>query len=208
MGPSGALPSRPIAISPAIAARSPIFAASSEKATVSVHPRALRGGSIGDDPTEWARELLASGPKSVVVTLGSEGALVASAEEGVSRVASVKVDAVDTTGAGDSFTAALAWKLGSGESLADAAAYAARVGAVAVTRRGAQESFPTAEEVDALCCASPGDDPRTPGRGPDDIPGAASRGESLCCASPGDTPRTPGRGSDDALGAASRGESQ
>ncbi|PWG12052.1 ribokinase [Streptomyces sp. V2] len=110
----------------------------------------LGGGSIGDDPTEWARELLASGPKSVVVTLGSEGALVASAEEGVTRVASVKVDAVDTTGAGDSFTAALAWKLGAGESLADAAAYAARVGAVAVTRRGAQESFPTAEEVDAL----------------------------------------------------------
>ncbi|MEX3099740.1 MULTISPECIES: ribokinase [unclassified Streptomyces] len=110
----------------------------------------LGGGSIGDDPTEWARELLASGPKSVVVTLGSEGALVASAEEGVTRVASVKVDAVDTTGAGDSFTAALAWKLGAGESLADAAAYAARVGAVAVTRRGAQESFPTAEEVEAL----------------------------------------------------------
>ncbi|MBP5939502.1 ribokinase [Streptomyces acidiscabies] len=110
----------------------------------------LGGGSIGDDPAEWARELLASGPKSVVVTLGSEGALVASSDEGVARVASVKVDAVDTTGAGDSFTAALAWKLGAGASLAEAAAYAARVGAVAVTRRGAQESFPTAEEVEAL----------------------------------------------------------
>ncbi|GAV44533.1 ribokinase [Streptomyces acidiscabies] len=110
----------------------------------------LGGGSIGDDPAEWARELLAGGPKSVVVTLGSEGALVASSDEGVARVASVKVDAVDTTGAGDSFTAALAWKLGAGASLAEAAAYAARVGAVAVTRRGAQESFPTAEEVEAL----------------------------------------------------------
>ncbi len=110
----------------------------------------LGGETIGDDPAEWVRELLASGPKSVVVTLGSEGALVASAEEEAVRVASVKVDAVDTTGAGDSFTAALAWKLGAGASLAEAAAYAARVGAVAVTRRGAQESFPTAEEVEAL----------------------------------------------------------
>ncbi|QNP72592.1 ribokinase [Streptomyces roseirectus] len=110
----------------------------------------LGGGELGDDPAAWARELLAGGPKSVVVTLGSEGALVASAAEGVARVASVKVDAVDTTGAGDSFTAALAWKLGGGASLAEAAAYAARVGAVAVTRRGAQESFPTAEEVEAL----------------------------------------------------------
>ena len=75
---------------------------------------------------------------------------MASADGGVRRVPSVKVDAVDTTGAGDAFTAALAWRLGRGASLAEAAAYAARVGAVAVTRKGAQESFPTAEEVDAL----------------------------------------------------------
>ncbi|WP_409472006.1 ribokinase [Streptomyces sp. HC307] len=104
---------------------------------------------VGDDPADWARILLARGPRSVVVTLGAEGSLVASAE-GVTRVPSVKVDAVDTTGAGDSFTAALAWKLGAGASLAEAAAYAARVGAAAVTKQGAQESFPTAEEVAAL----------------------------------------------------------
>jgi ribokinase len=62
----------------------------------------------------------------------------------------VKVDVVDTTGAGDAFTAALAWKLGAGLSLAEAAEYAARVGAVAVTKKGAQDSFPTADEVAAL----------------------------------------------------------
>ncbi|MEU6478890.1 ribokinase [Streptomyces sp. NPDC047017] len=109
----------------------------------------LGGDGAGDDPEDWARALLARGPRSVVVTLGGEGALVASAD-GVARVASVKVAAVDTTGAGDAFTAALAWRLGAGESLKDAAAYAARVGAAAVTRRGAQESYPTAAEVDAL----------------------------------------------------------
>ncbi|MGW2639259.1 ribokinase [Streptomyces sp. NPDC001348] len=103
----------------------------------------------GDRPEDWAGILLAKGPRSVVVTLGAEGALVASVE-GVTRVPSVKVDAVDTTGAGDAFTAALAWRLGSGSSLAEAAAHAARVGAAAVTKRGAQESFPTAAEVDAL----------------------------------------------------------
>ncbi|MEH0544478.1 ribokinase [Streptomyces sp. B21-105] len=109
----------------------------------------LGDAATGESPEDWARTLLARGPKSVVVTLGSEGSLVATAE-GVAPIASVKVDAVDTTGAGDSFTAALAWKLGTGASLAEAAAYAARVGAVAVTRRGAQESFPTADEVEAL----------------------------------------------------------
>ncbi|MEU0057621.1 ribokinase [Streptomyces sp. NPDC006334] len=109
----------------------------------------LGNAAVGDEPEDWARILLAKGPRSVVVTLGADGALAASAE-GVVRVASVPVDAVDTTGAGDSFTAALAWKLGTGSSLAEASAYAARVGAAAVTRRGAQESFPTAQEVAAL----------------------------------------------------------
>jgi ribokinase len=109
----------------------------------------LDGTESGDRPEDWARLLLAKGPRSVVVTLGAEGALVADAD-GTTRVPSVKVDAVDTTGAGDAFTAALGWKLGTGSALPEAAAYAARVGAAAVTKPGAQESYPTAQEVDAL----------------------------------------------------------
>ncbi|MFF4348716.1 ribokinase [Streptomyces sp. NPDC001530] len=111
--------------------------------------RVIVGTALGDSPEDWATALLALGPRSVVVTLGAEGALVASSE-GVARVPAVRVEAVDTTGAGDAFTAALAWRLGQSESLPEAAAYAARVGAVAVTRPGAQESFPTAQEVEAL----------------------------------------------------------
>ncbi|MER5441216.1 ribokinase [Streptomyces sp. NPDC002790] len=111
--------------------------------------KVIAGEDLGDDPEDWARQLLALGPRSVVVTLGSEGALVADAA-GSTRVAAVKVKAVDTTGAGDAFTAALAWRLGAGESLAEAAAYAAKVGATAVTKEGAQASYPTAEEVAAL----------------------------------------------------------
>ncbi|GAA4822729.1 ribokinase [Streptomyces ziwulingensis] len=109
----------------------------------------LGTSEAGEGPEDWARRLLAEGPRSVVVTLGAEGALVASAQ-GVARVPSVRVDAVDTTGAGDAFTAALAWRLGTGATLAEAAAYAARVGAAAVTKAGAQESYPTAREVEAL----------------------------------------------------------
>ena len=109
----------------------------------------LGDACVSEAPEDWARMLLARGPRSVVVTMGAEGALVASAE-GVTRVPAVRVDAVDTTGAGDAFTAALAWRLGAGASLAEAAAYASRVGAAAVTKRGAQDSFPTAAEVEAL----------------------------------------------------------
>ncbi|WP_210719031.1 ribokinase [Streptomyces galbus] len=70
---------------------------------------------VASGPEDWARLLLAKGPRSVVVTLGAGGALVASSE-GVGRVDAVAVDAVDTTGAGDSFTAAAVrerWRAGS-----------------------------------------------------------------------------------------------
>ncbi|MFG2571244.1 ribokinase [Streptomyces sp. NPDC048481] len=130
-----------------------VLLAACDPLIVNEHEAKVILGEAGDtasEPEDWARLLLAKGPRSVVVTLGARGALVASADGGVRRVAPVKVDAVDTTGAGDAFTAALAWRLGRGASLEEAAAYAARVGAVSVTRQGAQESFPTAEEVDAL----------------------------------------------------------
>ncbi|MEU9774174.1 ribokinase [Streptomyces sp. NPDC047968] len=104
---------------------------------------------VGEEPADRARALLARGPRSVVVTLGARGAWVASAQ-GAFPVPAVPVDAVDTTGAGDAFTAALAWRLGRGDALAEAAAYAVRVGAAAVTRAGAQASYPTPEEVAAL----------------------------------------------------------
>ncbi|MFF1512982.1 ribokinase [Streptomyces sp. NPDC058305] len=112
--------------------------------------RVIAGDDLGDSPEDWATALLALGPRSVVITLGAAGALVAERAGARVRVQSVRVAAVDTTGAGDAFTAALAWRLGRGESLPEAAGYAARVGAAAVTRAGAQESFPTAEEVAAL----------------------------------------------------------
>lgn len=108
----------------------------------------------GPDPEDRARALLGLGPRSVVVTLGAAGALVAYAGRGMDaecvRVPSPRVDAVDTTGAGDACTAALAWRLALGDDLPTAAAFAVRVGAAAVTARGAQESFPTLAQVSAI----------------------------------------------------------
>ncbi|OMI34122.1 ribokinase [Streptomyces sparsogenes] len=110
---------------------------------------------LGEDPAgreeapeAWAAALLARGPRSVVVTLGAGGALVADRDRTV-LVPSLPVEAVDTTGAGDAFTGALGWRLGVGDDLETAVRFAVRVGAAAVTRAGAQESFPTAEEVAA-----------------------------------------------------------
>ncbi|MBO0914116.1 ribokinase [Streptomyces laculatispora] len=113
--------------------------------------RSILGRDAGTTPESWAQALTALGPRSVVITLGAGGALAADTRTGdFVRVPSPTVDAVDTTGAGDAFTAALAWRLGLGEELPEAAAFAVRVGAAAVTKEGAQVSFPTAEEVSAL----------------------------------------------------------
>ncbi|MFJ2704145.1 ribokinase [Streptomyces sp. NPDC087428] len=113
--------------------------------------RGILGPHAGTTPESWARALTALGPRSVVITLGAGGALTADTRTGdCVRVPSPAVDAVDTTGAGDAFTAALAWRLGLGEELPEAASFAVRVGAAAVTKEGAQASFPTADEVSAL----------------------------------------------------------
>mgnify|MGYP001941530301 FL=1 len=92
-------------------------------------------------PAELAQRLRKAGFASVVLTLGAKGALVA---EGTSLVTvpSPQVTAVDTTGAGDAFAGALCARLLLGDDLVEAATYAARVGAFAVTGEGAQASYP------------------------------------------------------------------
>jgi ribokinase len=111
---------------------------------VNEHEAAFLLGRRGE-PAAMAAELLRQGPRSVLVTLGADGALAADAS-GVTAIASPKVDAVDTTGAGDAFTAALCLRLARGDGLAVAARYAARVGAAAVRKQGAQSSYPSADD--------------------------------------------------------------
>lgn len=98
--------------------------------------------------SQAADKLRAMGVQNVVVTLGAQGAYVLARHGMPERVMSPVVEAADTTAAGDAFTAGLAAMLAEGASLAEAARFAARVGAVTVTRRGAQSSIPTREEVD------------------------------------------------------------
>jgi ribokinase len=90
--------------------------------------------------------LLARGARSVVITRGADGAVVAD-ENGVTEVPSPRVEVVDTTGAGDAFTGALCLRLAHGDDLATAARLAARVGAAAVRKAGAQSSFPTLADL-------------------------------------------------------------
>jgi ribokinase len=96
------------------------------------------------DPVELARGLEAA--RAVVVTLGAEGAVVVDGDH-AERVAAPRVEAVDTTGAGDAFCGALAQALDSGADLVEAARWAARAAAASVTRLGAQGGMPHREDV-------------------------------------------------------------
>lgn len=102
--------------------------------------------SEGLEMEALARQLLALGPKQIVITLGGEGCLLASAN-GIQRLPAVPVVPVDTTAAGDCFTGALAVGLAEGHDLEFAALFACRAAALSVTRSGAQPSLPTRDEL-------------------------------------------------------------
>lgn len=92
-------------------------------------------------PNDLAAALLARGPRSVVITLGPDGALVADAE-GVTPIRSIAVEAIDTVGAGDAFCGSVAAMLAEGKSLVDAARVGCAAGALAATKPGAIPSLP------------------------------------------------------------------
>jgi ribokinase len=102
-----------------------------------------------DGALSAASELWNLGPRSVVVTVGEEGA-VFSQGKSAEHLTAPRVEVVDTTGAGDAFVGALAARLADDAPLEDAVAYAVRAGAAAVTKEGAQGALPTPDVVEAL----------------------------------------------------------
>jgi ribokinase len=100
------------------------------------------------DAVPAARALRAAGAGTVVVTLGENGA-VAVGEETVA-VPALAVTVVDTTGAGDAFNAGLAVALVEGRALREALGFASATAALTCTKRGAQASLPTREDVTRL----------------------------------------------------------
>ncbi|MBQ3148963.1 MAG: ribokinase [Alistipes sp.] len=93
-----------------------------------------------------AKAIYDMGPKNVIVTLGSDGSLVYDGAMFM-RVEALKVDAVDTTAAGDTYNGVLASVLAEGRSLIDAVREANVAAAISVTRMGAQPAAPTREEI-------------------------------------------------------------
>lgn len=110
----------------------------------------------GIRPTDLAQakrsaiELAKRDAKQVVIKLGERGALALDQFGGAWHVSAAPVKVVDTTAAGDAFSAALAIALAEGKDLVAATQFACAAGAVAVGREGAQPSMPTRSEVDEM----------------------------------------------------------
>ena len=95
------------------------------------------------------KALVARGVGTVLATLGEAGALLVTAEE-ARVIPTLRVKAVDTTAAGDTFHGAFVTALGEGMEEAAAIAFGNKAAAISVTRKGAQTSIPSRQEVDAV----------------------------------------------------------
>ncbi len=107
----------------------------------------VAGGSL--EPEATAQALAQRGANDVVLKLGVRGAAVLS-DGRFELLAGHPVEAVDTTAAGDAFTAGLAVARARGLPLVEAVQYANAAGALACTQFGAQPSMPTAGQVEAM----------------------------------------------------------
>lgn len=108
----------------------------------------LTGIQITDEvsASQAARVLNEKGVKTVIVTMGAAGAFVLS-DEFTGMVTAPKVDAVDTTAAGDTFNGALVVALSEGKTLHEAVGFACKAASISVTRIGAQSSIPFRKEI-------------------------------------------------------------
>lgn len=113
----------------------------------------IRSGKDGvnrEDVTAAVRALQEKGVKNVIITLGSNGAVVSNGEESHYMPCVDIVEVKDPTAAGDSFVGAFCTAVCAGLSPEEALAFSNYTATLTVSRMGAQPSLPTLEEVVAL----------------------------------------------------------
>jgi len=105
-----------------------------------------RNPAADGDAEGVARELIRAGVRQVVMTLGEKGALIVT-ETSATHVPAIRVEAIDSTGAGDAFNAGLATALAHGATLQEATEFAVVTGGLSVMKEGVIPSLPNREEV-------------------------------------------------------------
>ncbi|HEY8889094.1 MAG TPA: ribokinase [Clostridium sp.] len=100
-----------------------------------------------EDARAAAQIFIDRGTENVIITLGSKGALVVTSSK-VEMIESYKVNAVDTTGAGDAYNGGFATAIAEGKDIFEAAKFASAVGALSVTKIGTSPAMPYRKEID------------------------------------------------------------
>ena len=125
-------------------------------------PNEIEAGTLTGDmaedlneATRAASKLLESGAGHVIITLGERGACWVQRDR-VQAFPAFPVAAVDSTAAGDAFNGALALALAEERPMQEAISFANAAGALTVTKKGAQDSLPTREEITYLLMQSQG----------------------------------------------------
>lgn len=111
------------------------------------------------DPMWWRSVLsgiLERGPEMIILTLGRRGAVAFSRGSAPVQQPAFKVDAVDTLGAGDAFTAGFAVSMLEGRPIADSLIRATACGALAVQKLGVYNSLPTREALELFLSQATG----------------------------------------------------
>lgn len=108
---------------------------------------------VNETEADFYAEAVHRGPGLVALTLGSDGAVLLREGRELARHPGFRVEVVDTTGAGDCFSAALVVALLRGEGLEEALAFACAAGAMACTQPGAQPSAPAQRALEAFLAA-------------------------------------------------------
>ena len=103
------------------------------------------------EPEMLGQELIRMGVRQVVMTLGEKGALLITATSS-KHFPVLKMQAVDTTGAGDAFNAGLATALAHGATIEQAVQFAVVIGGMAVTKEGVIPALPRRDEVLQFFC--------------------------------------------------------
>lgn len=152
--------------------------------------RSGRQQPASSDPVRTARSLLeptAEGPgpaRAILVSLGAAGATLVPREGPAVDIKAPKVKAIDATGAGDALNGALAAALAGGLDLEAAARRAIVAASLSVTRAGAREGYPTAEELAAALGEPPPGSAPAAEPGPD-AEGSEAAGEGGAGSAPG-----------------------
>lgn len=145
----------PVILNPAPAPAEPLSAELLSRIDVITPNRSEATRISGIEVTDMASArraaevIHAMGTRRVIITLGGEGSLIYDGGE-FEHIGATRVEAVDTTAAGDTFNGVLAVGVAEGLSLARAAREASVAAAISVTRMGAQTAAPTRAEVEAF----------------------------------------------------------